>query len=270
MKSKSLRISLVIPAYNEERHIRSCLDAIAAQTLKPFEVIVVDNNSTDKTAEIASSYDFVKVIHEPKQGIVFARNTGFAAATGTVIARTDADVILPKGWIEYNYKFYKAEGHAQTGLTGGGQPYNLRFARLLGWLQGQIAFRVNRLLLGHYIFFGSNMALPTSMWQAVQADLCYRDDIHEDLDLAIHAHRAGYKIAYHEGLRVVGRAGRVVANRRALWGYLMKWPQTLRVHGIWTWIFGWLGAIVLYVFSPLPWVWERLARLFGLPPLPQD
>src|SRR5687767_1835934 len=94
-----LRVSLVIPAYNEESHLRACLDAVAAQTVRPFEVIVVDNNSTDTTVAIARSYSFVAVMHESQQGIVYARNAGFNAARGDIIARIDADTHLSPNWI---------------------------------------------------------------------------------------------------------------------------------------------------------------------------
>src|SRR5260221_7568754 len=94
----NLRISIIIPAYNEEGHLPACLDAIAAQTLKPDEVIVVDNNSTDKTVEIAKKYPFVKLLNEKRQGLRYTRNTGLDAATGDVIGRIDTDSILSPKW----------------------------------------------------------------------------------------------------------------------------------------------------------------------------
>jgi glycosyltransferase involved in cell wall biosynthesis len=261
------RISIIIPAYNEERYLAQCLDSIAAQTVRPYEVIVVDNNSTDKTAEIAGGYDFVKLVRERKQGIVYARNAGFNAARGAVLARTDADVVLPADWVARIAAFYADDAHVLQGISGNGRPNNLRFSRFLGWLQGQLAFRVNRLLLGHYIFFGSNMALPATAWQRVKSDVCSRIDIHEDLDLAIHFHRAGYAIAYRESLQVTGRAARLISNRQDLLPNLLMWPKTLRTHDLWTWVFGWLGAYMLYALWPVPVAAEKLARLFGKEPI---
>ena len=60
--SKNFSLSIIIPVYNEESHLRQCLDAIAKQIEKPDEVIVVDNNSTDETVQIAKSFSFVKVL----------------------------------------------------------------------------------------------------------------------------------------------------------------------------------------------------------------
>src|SRR5262245_36697630 len=94
------RLSIVIIAFNEEKHIGPCLEAIAHQTVAPDEVIVVDNNSTDRTVQIASSYPFIKVIHETEQGMIPARNTGLDAAKGDLLARIDADTRIPPQWVE--------------------------------------------------------------------------------------------------------------------------------------------------------------------------
>src|ERR1700691_1182278 len=69
------------------------------QNVKADEIIVVDNNSTDRTVEIAQKYP-VKIIHEIQQGVTPARNQGFNEARYEIIARTDADTILPPTWIK--------------------------------------------------------------------------------------------------------------------------------------------------------------------------
>jgi glycosyltransferase involved in cell wall biosynthesis len=99
-----MKISFVIPAYNEEFYLKKCLDAILAQTKKhsdfETEIIVVNNASTDKTKEIALSYENIKVIDEMKKGLVPARTAGYKAATGDLIANIDADTIMADGWLE--------------------------------------------------------------------------------------------------------------------------------------------------------------------------
>jgi len=94
-------ISVVIPAYNEEKYIGRCLEALLTQTYPrdQFEIIVVDNNSTDRTAAIASGMGAI-VIHEPRKGIGQARQTGALAARGEIIASTDADTVVPPNWLE--------------------------------------------------------------------------------------------------------------------------------------------------------------------------
>ncbi len=96
-------ISFVVPAYNEEALIASCLNAIAAEiarTRYPAEIIVVNNNSTDRTREIALSIPGVTVIDEPQRGLVQARRAGCLAARGRLIANIDADTMIREGWLD--------------------------------------------------------------------------------------------------------------------------------------------------------------------------
>jgi glycosyltransferase involved in cell wall biosynthesis len=96
-------ISFVVPAYNEEALIASCLQAIVAETARtghPAEIIVVNNNSTDRTREIALSIPGVTVIDEPQRGLVPARRAGCLAAKGRLIANIDADTMVPEGWLD--------------------------------------------------------------------------------------------------------------------------------------------------------------------------
>jgi glycosyltransferase involved in cell wall biosynthesis len=93
------RISVVIPAYNEEKNIGSCLKALSAQSVKPYEIIVANNNSTDNTATIAHEYK-AKVILATEQGYVFALKTGMNGTSGDVVAVVDADTLVPTNWIE--------------------------------------------------------------------------------------------------------------------------------------------------------------------------
>lgn len=97
-----MKLSFAIPAYNEEKVIKQCLDSIFRELEgKDYdaEVIVVNNNSTDRTKEIAESFSQVKVVDEMQKGLVFARRAGFLASTGNLIANVDADTMLPKGWV---------------------------------------------------------------------------------------------------------------------------------------------------------------------------
>lgn len=97
-----MRISFVIPAYNEERHLPQCLDSIKrelAGTPCDAEIIVVNNASTDRTGEIARGYSWVRVVDEPRKGLPSARQAGFVAATGELIANIDADTLMPEGWL---------------------------------------------------------------------------------------------------------------------------------------------------------------------------
>jgi glycosyltransferase involved in cell wall biosynthesis len=94
-------ISLIIPAYNEEDYLPACLDAIMQNVAhKAFEIIVVDNNSTDRTKAVVERYPGVKYVFEPNKGITRARQRGFIASTGDILAYVDADTHPPAGWVE--------------------------------------------------------------------------------------------------------------------------------------------------------------------------
>lgn len=246
IQSKKLTLSIVIPAHNEEDHIQECLQSIVTQTVPPDEVIVVDNNCTDQTIQIASQYSFVRIVKERRQGIAPARDAGFNAVHSELIARIDADTVLPADWVERVLDIYAERDDFI--LTGGGYFYNVPLPRLNGWLQGQFAYRVNRFIMGHYITWGSNMVVPAKIWQRLNHHVCTtRNDIHEDLDLAIHAHRLGIPITYIENLRVGVEMKRVYNTvSRVHKARMAMWPATLYAHGLKRAWLGSVGAWVLY------------------------
>lgn len=256
MNKTRLRVSIVIPARNEERHLPACLEAIAAQTIKPYEVIVVDNNSTDKTAEITRQYPFVIVVDEQTEGRVYSRNAGFNAASGDIIGRIDADTQLPPNWVEHIRNFYSTGKHLQQAWTGSGYFYNVRLPRLVSWAYGLHAFGLNRLMIGHCSLWGSNMAITAEQWRKVRGRTCDRNDIHEDLDLAIHLHEAGYGITHDRAAKINAELRRVHTDHDKLWSYLMWWPRTLRIHGKKTWVICWFfGVLILYLATfVLVWI----------------
>lgn len=93
-----MTISIVIPAYNEEKYLPATLDSITHLSRQPDEILVIDAQSNDKTVSIAKKYG-AKPIIIPHRGIGFARQKGLEAATGEAIAFTDADTIVPVDWL---------------------------------------------------------------------------------------------------------------------------------------------------------------------------
>src|SRR5438093_5641408 len=92
-------VSIVVPARNEEELLPSCLRALTTQDYPgKLEIIVVDNGSTDRTAERARSFG-VTVVSEPRHGYVIALARGFSIAAGEIVATTDADTVPPRDWI---------------------------------------------------------------------------------------------------------------------------------------------------------------------------
>jgi len=93
-----MRISVIVPARNAENSLSQAISSLLDQDHDDYEIIVVDNCSTDRTAEIISRCP-VKSLSEKMKGAYFARNTGAKIATGSIFAFTDADCIIHKSWL---------------------------------------------------------------------------------------------------------------------------------------------------------------------------
>ena len=103
------RFSVVIPAYNEARFLGSCLDSLFNQDFRGrYEIIVVDNNSTDNTAAVASSRG-VRVVHEPRPGVCSARQCGTDLAEGEIVVSTDADTVFTRDWLSRIDRSFSAD-----------------------------------------------------------------------------------------------------------------------------------------------------------------
>lgn len=203
-KYKPLTLSIIIPAYNEENYIRACLESIAEQTVKPLEVILVDNNSTDATVDIVREFDFVKIIREKRQHQSYAQHTGFANAKGDLVGRIDADSILPPDWTKRYIKVF-ADNPDIIAFTAGGRAYDTIFTR-----SGESIFKAyNRLaskLAGNRVMWGANCAFRKNAWNSIKDDLLLRDDIWEDYDLSFCLAKHGKIGAFDNDILVSYRA----------------------------------------------------------------
>lgn len=225
---KALTLSIIIPVLNEENYIADCLDAIAQQTVKPDQVIVVDNNSTDQTAKIAKTYKFVSVIKESQQGIVYARNTGFNAATSDIIGRIDADTQINENWVACVKELAQASP-VTTAFTGPCSFRDWRGKMILFWGHRIIYFWSSYLFLGHHTLFGSNMFIKKKLWLDQQKATCLRTDIHEDMDLSIHVRRSGGRVAFSKAMRATISPRRIYRMSH----YPIMWFKTKVVHPFW-------------------------------------
>ena len=108
------RISVVVCTYNGSRTIRDSLEGLRKLAYPDFEVIVVDDGSTDDVAAIAHAYD-VQVISTPQHGLSNARNTGMKAATGEIVAYLDDDAYPDPHWLTYLAATFLSTTHAGVG-----------------------------------------------------------------------------------------------------------------------------------------------------------
>ena len=94
-------VSVIVCSYNGGPTLASCLDSLGKLNYPEYEVILVDDGSTDDTSYIAAQFPWVRYIHQSNQGLSHARNTGAAAAKGEVFAYTDSDCMVDPDWLYY-------------------------------------------------------------------------------------------------------------------------------------------------------------------------
>ena len=239
-------LSVVVPTYNESAVIEACLDALLAQSDDIHEIVVVDNNSRDNTVEkvksrAAAQADAtgrgpVVVLHESRQGLPYARDTGLNAATGDILARIDADARVEPGWASATREFFARHGETYAAGSGTCTAYDLPFQDKFRSAQDALCRTVHeKLAAGDDVdaprLFGSNMAMTREAWHRIRPHTSTRTDIFEDVDLTICATDAGIRCA------VIPDARALISGRRFKSGpvsYLRySWcdQRTFAMHG---------------------------------------
>lgn len=116
------RVSIVVPTHNRREDLQDALASLLAQDYPDFEVLVVDNNSTDGTSEavrqLAAKEPRLRLLQEPRPGLSHARNRGCQVAQGDLLAFLDDDEIAPPQWLSTLVRSCE-----QTGADGVGGPY---------------------------------------------------------------------------------------------------------------------------------------------------
>ena len=162
-----LTIAAIVCAHNEARHLPACLFSLLAQARPPDELIVVNNASTDDTGAVARAVPGVRVLDEPKKGLVVARETARRAAKSDILAYIDADCRAPLLWLErVEGRFERAP--AGIGLTGSYRYYDWDLTgRLLVRAYDLVIAPPTHLLVHHLlgmgaVLYGGNFAVRSS------------------------------------------------------------------------------------------------------------
>ena len=183
-------IGLIIPAYNEEDYLPACLDAVMQNVAgKAVEIIVVDNNSTDGTRKVVERYPSVTYVFEPKKGITRARQRGFLASTGDILAYVDADTIPPAGWIEQIWEQFGTNKDLAC-LSGPYSFYDLsgvRNAISTSWFfAARALYAITR-----YLIVGGNFAICRDVLEKMGGFDSSIEFYGEDVDIARRAKKYG-------------------------------------------------------------------------------
>jgi glycosyltransferase involved in cell wall biosynthesis len=235
-------VSIVIPAYNEEASIERCLLAAVNQTVPAVEILVIDNRSTDATADIARRVARqhpaarIRVIAQfDAQGLVPTRNVGFAEASGDVLGRIDADTLIEADWVEH-----VADAMIDptvAAITGPVTYYDLPFRGPNGVSDDVVRRALRRLGTKYPFLYGSNMAIRATAWRAIEHDACadHDDVLHEDIDLSVHLHDAGMRVAYARAMRADVSARRLSSSPASFRAYNQRFENTYACHSIHHW-----------------------------------
>jgi glycosyltransferase involved in cell wall biosynthesis len=158
------RISVIVCAHNEAHYLPACLHSILAQSRPPDEILVVNNASTDRTHAVAGEIPSVRVVDEPRKGLVVARETGRHSTTGDVLAYLDADCRAPLRWLERVVRRFERD----PGLVATCGPYRYYdwdwWGRLLIGAYDLTLAPATQLLVKHVlrmgtVFYGGNFAV---------------------------------------------------------------------------------------------------------------
>lgn len=187
-----MKISLIIPAYNEGKYIGECLrEAIKNGGSVFSEIIVIDNASTDDTTKIAASFPHVRVVREEKKGLTKARERGLQEASGDVLAYIDADTRMPSGWGEAVLREFTLHDNLAA-LSGPYIYYDVPLiqqwiVRYLWW--GGLAMPFY--LYAGYMLVGGNFAIRRSVLQKMGGFDTSIEFYGEDTDIARRASKFG-------------------------------------------------------------------------------
>lgn len=197
---KALSLSIIIPVYNEAHRLNACLDAVAMQIVKPDEVIVVDNNSTDGSVKIAKSYAFVKLVHEKEQGLIPARDHGFTIAKGDILGRIDADSMIRPDWVSVVKSSF--DDPKIAGVSGPG--YSLLLPRIrkpMTTLWSELYFLWTLMFYRVPVVWGANMAIRSTAWETAKSQICPDGrTVHEDQDLSLILQADGGTIGFNKSM----------------------------------------------------------------------
>src|SRR5205807_1117254 len=282
------RVSVVVCTYNGARTIRDCLDGLSRLDYPDYEVIVVDDGSTDATGVIARQYD-CRLIQTENRGLANARNSGLAAATGDIIAYIDDDAYPDPDWLTYLAATFLRSGYAGVGgpniaPTGDGAIAEC-VARAPG---GPVHVLVTDREAEHIP--GCNMAFRKSCLEAIGGfDPQFRT-AGDDVDVCWRLQQQGWTIGFSPAAMVWHHRRNAV---RTYWkqqqGYgkaeallEKKWPEKYNVLGHLSWagrLYGkgstrvtswsqgriyqgtWGSALFQSIYAPAPGFWGSLPSM---------
>jgi cellulose synthase/poly-beta-1,6-N-acetylglucosamine synthase-like glycosyltransferase len=232
-----MKVSILIPCRNEELTIAACIDSCIHQSVRPFEIIVVNDGSTDRTTAILAQYAkkyrrTIRIINNPGTGQKsYAQQLGLQEVRGEIVVCTDADSVLDRDFIKLIVRDFQNPEVAAVGGYVKSKKYNwLTASRAFDYAIGQNIYKLAQDHIGYILVIpGAAGAFRTSV--LAKKIVFGHDTLTEDLDITYQLHKKGYKIVFDRDAIAYTQDP---INLRSYIGQMRRWYgggwQNLRKH----------------------------------------
>jgi GT2 family glycosyltransferase len=192
------KVTVVVCVYNGERTIDSCLASLEKLKYPNYEVVVVNDGSSDGTRQIAEGYEYIRLINQDNKGLSEARNVGIRAATGEIVAFTDADCMADPDWLTHLVARFQSSEFAAVGGPNLTPPDDSFVASCVAVSPGAPTHVLLDDEVAEHIP-GCNMAFRRDALEAIDGfDPIFRA-AGDDVDLCWRLQNKGYKIGFSAG-----------------------------------------------------------------------
>ncbi len=223
-----MKVTVVVPCYNQEKYIKDCLDALLNQTRPADEILVINDGSNDKSMEIVNQYQEIRIInHEGNKGLATARNTGYKHADGEIVVYVDSDANADPEMLENLLKEYNDPG--VSGVGGRGIEANIA-SKFDLWRKIHSSQQSGEELIpNHKWLWGLCSSYRKSALAAVGGfDVFYRTNA-EDVDIGYRLTKKGFRLVYTPYAKVFHqrqdnfKSLHKMVMRWYYWGYVAKY-----------------------------------------------
>jgi glycosyltransferase involved in cell wall biosynthesis len=201
-------VSVIVAFYNSERHLAACIESLLAQegVGGDFEILLIDNRSTDSSAAIAASYPQPILLEEPTPGAYAARNAGIRRARAPLVAFTDADCVPDPNWL---HSIRQGMEDPEIGMLLGHcrYPADASLAlRLLGaYENAKTEYVIGRCPSQNQFAYANNMAVRSSVFDEVGLFEEWERAADSELLHRMAVRRPDLRVRYVESMRVTHR-----------------------------------------------------------------
>ena len=235
-RRRGARLSVIVCAHNEAQYLSTCLYSLLAQSRVPDEILVINNASTDETRAVAQQVPHVRVVDEPRKGLVIARETGRREATGDVLVYLDADCRAPLTWLARIERRFERSPDVLA-ISGPYRYYDWNWwGRTLIRAYDFTLAPVTQLLVKHVlrigsIFYGGNFAVRREALEAIGGFDTSIEFHGEDTNLGRRLHAIGtVALCYDCYLYTSARRFVAMGNRAVFRLYVRNFTSELLRH----------------------------------------